>query len=104
MFGTWYTTSFHSRLVVYQVPNLKAPYHYMDLVRLCLGSVVIRPAKKSSVWGYTVLRADFICTTAYVKKLVSAHTGARPALSPPPQPGTAARPPASPAAPPAAPR
>ena len=36
----------HSKLVhvVYQAPNLKVPYHYANLVRLCLGSVVVRRA------------------------------------------------------------
>ena len=38
-----YTTSLLSELVVYQVPNLKVPPQYANMVRLCLGSVVVRP-------------------------------------------------------------
>ena len=39
-------------MVVYQAPDLKVPYHYANLVRLWLGSVVIRPAKKVRSRGF----------------------------------------------------
>jgi hypothetical protein len=38
--------SSNSKLVVYHLPNLNVLYHYANLVRLCLGSVAIRRAKK----------------------------------------------------------
>jgi hypothetical protein len=48
MFGIWYTTSSLCRLVVYQVPNLQVPYHYANLVRLWLRSVVIQANQKNA--------------------------------------------------------
>jgi hypothetical protein len=32
----------HSKLVVYQVSNLKVPHNYTKMVRLCFGSVALR--------------------------------------------------------------
>ena len=36
----------HSKMVVYQVPNLKVPHHYPEMVRLCLCSAAILVTKK----------------------------------------------------------
>ena len=48
-FEVQYPAYYHGiyyKLVVYQVTNVKVPHHYANMVRLCLGSVAIRPAKK----------------------------------------------------------
>ena len=38
-------------MVVYQVPNLKAPHHYAKMVRFCLCSAAILVTKKSRFGG-----------------------------------------------------
>jgi hypothetical protein len=56
-----YSTSLYSKLVVYQVLNLHVPYHYANLVRLCLGSVVIRhPDFCVEVGFYSGVVEDFL--------------------------------------------
>jgi hypothetical protein len=39
---------------VNQVLKLHVPYHYTKMVRLCLGSVAIRPDQKTSIWSFLV--------------------------------------------------
>ena len=47
------------RDAVHQVPNLQVPCHYAKMVRVCLCSVAtcIRPDRKESIWGFSILRA-----------------------------------------------
>ena len=55
---TWYTTNLLYKLVVYQIPNLQVPYHYLILVHLRRGAVVIWPAQKVPIRGISSWALD----------------------------------------------
>ena len=54
MLGTWYTTNLVYKLVVYQVPNLKVPYHYTTNGTFVsrFGRNIYVPTKKSRSGGF----------------------------------------------------
>jgi hypothetical protein len=41
-------------------------YHYTNMVRLCLGSVVIRPNQKSATWDCSILQVVVVVMVVLV--------------------------------------